>query len=197
LVGYVLTGGVACRAGFGKEPCAGGFGAIEGRVMKGHFERVTSVTAWRAQAAGVVLVVMMAGAMACSAGEIKGHDWPCTFVRQKIPDLEMPVVMDVENVYSFIIGSVTVKLERVAEGTYRGCSPLPVTCTFDLTLACSIEPTGVVPGEYSCSIDPAEIDAPGAVPTLCAEVTNARLAAAPAGKKSVRVATIRIRVTPR
>jgi hypothetical protein len=165
--------------------------------MKGHFERVTSAMACRAEAAGVVLAVIAAVTTACRAGEIKGHDWPCGFVRLTITDLEMPVVMDVENVYSFLIGSVTVKLERVEEGTYRGCSPLPVICTFDLTMTCSIEPTGVVPGEYSCSIEPPEISAPGGVATLCAEVTNARLDAAPAGKKSIRVATIRIRVTPR
>ena len=182
---------------FGKEPWAGGFGGIEGRVMKGHFERVTSVTACRAEAAGVVLVVMMAVTMACSAAEIKGHTWPCSFVRQTIPDLQIPVVMEVEQVFSFHIGPAVVILDRVSEGTYRGCSPLPVICSFDLTMACSIEPTGVVPGEYSCSIDPPEISAPMGMATLCAEVTNARLDDLPAGKKSLLVAMIKIRVTPR
>jgi len=166
-------------------------------MMKGHFERVTSVTACRAKAAGVVLVVIMALATACSALEIKGHDWPCTFLEQTIPDLEMPVVMDIEGVYRFFIGAAFVKLEQVGEGTYKGCSPLLVICTFDLTMTCSIEPTGVVPGDYSCSIDPPEISPPFGMATLCAEVSNARLDNLPAGRKSLLVAMIKIRVTPK
>ena len=165
--------------------------------MKGHFERVTSVTACRAQAAGVVLAVMMAATTVCRAGEIKTHDWPCNFSLLTITDLEIPVVMDIEKVYRFLITGAAVKLERVDEGTYKGCSTLVVTCTFDLTMSCSIEPTGIVPGEYSCSIDPPEISAPLGTATLCAEVTNARLDDLPAGQKSLLVAVIKIRVTPR
>ncbi len=165
--------------------------------MKGHSERGTSITACHAATAGAVLAVMMAVAMACSAGEIKTHDWPCVFVEQTIPDLEIPVVMDVVGVYKFLLGASAVRLERVDEGTYRGCSPLIVMCTFDLTVTCSIEPTGVVPGEYSCSVDPPDISPPFGMATLCAEVKNARLDNLPAGKKSLLVAMIKIRVTPR
>ena len=164
--------------------------------MKGHFGRVTGVRAHHA-AAGVALVLVTALEGARGAGEIKVHDWPCAFLKQTIPMLEIPVVMDVVEVYRFFVGAGTVRLEPVGGGTYRGCSPLTVTCTFDLTLTCSIEPTGVVPGEYSCSIDSPQIDAPFGVATLCAEVRNARLDNLPAGKKVLQVAVIRIRVTPR
>ncbi len=165
--------------------------------MTGHIERGTWVTACRAEAAGVVLAGMMAVTMTCRAGEIKAHDWPCAFSVQTIPDLEIPVVMDVVGVYRFFVGAQAIRLERVGEGLYKGCSPLMVMSTFDLTITCSIEPTGVVPGEYSCSVDPPEISAPLGVATLCAEVTNAQLGNLPAGKMSLLVAMIKIRVTPK
>jgi hypothetical protein len=165
--------------------------------MKGHIEQVGSVTASRAGATGAALVVMMAVATVCCAGEIKGHDWPCTFLTQTIPDLEMPVYMDVAEVYSFVIVASAVRLEQVDEETFSGCSQLVAICTFNLTLTCTIEPTGVVPGDYSCSVDPADIDAPFGTATLCAEVRNVRLDSLPAPNKALTVAMIRIRVTPR
>ncbi len=164
--------------------------------MKGHLERGASITAHFAATAGAVLLSMMAIAT-CSAQEIKGHDWPCVFTNQEIPDLEIPVVMDVVEVYKFLAGASSVRLERVDEDTYRGCSSLVVICTFDLTIDCTIEPTGVVPGDYSCSVDPPEISAPYGVATLCAEVKNARFDNLPAGKKVLQVAVIKIRVTPK
>jgi hypothetical protein len=136
-------------------------------------------------------------AMACSAGEIKGHDWPCAFSKLTLSDLHIRVVMDVEQVYQFFIAAPAVRLERVSEGTYTGSSTLTVTCTFDLTMTCSIEPTGVVPGDYSCSVNPAEISAPGGAATLTAELRNAQLGNLPAGKKSLVVARIKICVAPK
>ncbi len=145
----------------------------------------------------MALAVTLAMAMACSAQEIKVHDWPCAFSRLTITDLEIPVFMDIEKVYSFFAMPATIRLEEVDEGTYSGCSPLVVMANFDLTVTSSIEPTGVVPGEYSCSIDPPEIIAPLSTVTVCAEVKNAQLDNLPAGRRLLTVAVIKVRVAPK
>jgi len=164
--------------------------------MKGHFGRAIPPAARRADAAGVVLGVILTVAVTCGAGEVKRDKWPCAFVEKKIPDLQIPVVMDVPKIDRFSISGGTIQLTRVSEGTYQGCCTLTVTCTFDLTLFCSIEPTGIMPGDYSCSIDAPEISAPYGTARLCAEVHNAQTGNLPA-KDSVMVAVVKVRMAPR
>jgi hypothetical protein len=55
----------------------------------------------------------------------------------------------------------------------------------------------VVPGNYSCSVSPANIDAPGGTLTACAKITDADLSKVPGGTKGVHVANVTIRVVPR
>jgi len=162
--------------------------------MKGHFRRAIPPAARRAGAAGVVLGVVMVVAMTCGAGEIKRDQWPCAFVEKRIPDLKIPVVMDVPKIDSFSISGGSILLKRVSEGTYQGCCTLSVTCTFDLVLDCSIVPTGIVPGDYSCSIDHPEISPPHGTAKVCAEVHNAQTNNLPLSN-SVTVANIKVRLT--
>lgn len=165
--------------------------------MKGLLKQATPWRFRRAPAAGGSLAIILALAAVCGAGEIQKRDWPCNFKAQTIPILEVPVVMDLEVVYAFTIFGDAIRLQRVDERTYRGCTTLMVSCTFDLTLFCTIEPTGAMPGDYSCSIDTPEISAPFGTAQLCAEVRNARLDNLPADRKALRVATIKIRVLPK
>jgi hypothetical protein len=183
--------------GFGKDLLGGGSGRRKDRVMKGHTRRASAFAACRADAAGVILAIILALATICGAGEIKQHEWPCAFLAQTIPDLQIPVVMDVEKVYRFFVFGGAIRLTKVDETTYKGCTTLMVSCTFDLTLTCTIEPTRIVPGDYSCSIDAPDIIAPFGTAKLCAEVQNARVDSLPAGRTSVTVAIIRVRVTPK
>jgi hypothetical protein len=57
--------------------------------------------------------------------------------------------------------------------------------------------SAVVPGDYSCSVSPANIDAPGGTLTVCARITNADLSRVPGGTKNVHVANVTVRVIPR
>ena len=126
------------------------------------------------------------------AGEIKLHDWPQRFVVQNIPDVEVPVLMDIGLHFS-VKGRPKIRLRQVSSGTYTGCTPILVSCNTNAHLSASITPTGAVKGDYSCSMLNWNIDAPGGVAVVCAKVENAERCYAP----SVQVAVIKVRVTPR
>jgi hypothetical protein len=81
--------------------------------------------------------------------------------------------------------------------TYEGCTDLQVVTNFNLTLSCSITPTGAIAGQYSATIDGADIDVPGGTATVCAKLKNADLSGKPGGTKNVQVATVTIKVVPR
>jgi len=129
------------------------------------------------------------------AGEIKLHNWPTKFIPQEIA--EIPVVMDV----GFWVrikdqDKLKIKLNQVDIHTYSGCTDMVVQCNFDLTLSCSISPTGEVGGKYSCSINGADIFAPGGTAEVCATLKEANLGDQPGGSKNVKVATVKISVVP-
>jgi len=134
-------------------------------------------------------------AVAAQAGEIKYHSWPTTFVPMEIT--EIPVTMDVG--YWVQIkdqDKLNIKLAQVNVHTYEGCTDMVVKCNFDLSLSCSISANGNIPGDYSCSINGADIPAGGATATVCAKLTNADLGGQPGGTTNVQVATVTIWVVP-
>lgn len=146
------------------------------------------------------LLVAVAAVALLSAGvqggEIKIHEWPCKFIPQEVTAI--PVVMDV----GFWIeikdqDKLKIKLSQVSIHEFTGCTDIVIESNFNLRLSCAITPTGAVPGKWSCSVSPADIDAPGGTATVCATVKEADLSKTPGGSKNVLVATVSVRVIPR
>jgi hypothetical protein len=150
---------------------------------------------YRGKIAALALLALTA--TVAPAGELKIHNWPVTFVPQEIPGLEIPVLLDVGFWVDIVNQNDKIKLQQVNIHTYEGCLDLQVRCNFDLTLSCAIHPTNAIPGNYSCSIAGADVDAPGGIATLCAKLTNANLGSQPGGSKNVKVAVVTLRVVPR
>jgi len=143
----------------------------------------------------VAALLMLAGAV--QAGEIKTHNWPCEFIYQEIT--QIPVTMDI----GFWVrikdqNKLGIKLSQ-KEGSvhdFAGCTNMVVETNFAITLKCSITATGAVGGKYSCSVDPAEVQPPGATVKVCAELKDADLGAQAGGTKNVKVANVKILVKP-
>jgi hypothetical protein len=134
--------------------------------------------------------------VAAQAGEIKIHDWPCAFIAQEVTTI--PVVMDVG--YWIKVkdqDKLKIKLTQKSIHEYEGCTNMVVETNVNITLSCSISATGAVPGKWSCSVSPADVDAPGGTVSVCATVKEADLSKTPGGSKGVHVATVSIKVVPR
>jgi len=135
-------------------------------------------------------------AVAAQAGEIKQHSWPTTYVPMEIT--EIPVTMDVG--YWVAIqdqSKLSIKLQQKSIHTYEGCTDMTVKCNFNIKLSCSISKNNAVPGDYSCSVTPTDINTGGGVATVCAKLVNANLGSTPGGTNNVQVATVTIKVVPR
>ncbi len=128
-------------------------------------------------------------------GELKLHHWPMSAPRAT-PVHDIPVFMDVADTSTCWVTGTPVKLLPVGYRTFEGCSTVLVQCSIDVTLTCSIVPTGVVPGTYSASLTASDIDAPGGSTRLCVRLTDAHPAGEP-GRTNVQVATVTIRVCAR
>jgi hypothetical protein len=135
------------------------------------------------------------------AGEIKYHEWPSMPVPQEITTI--PVQMDVG--YWIRItnqNDLKIVLRQEAIHTYSGCTPMTVETNSNLTFSTSIakvikDGNAVVPGDYTSSVSPADVDAPGGVLSVCAKLTNADLSRVPGGTKGVHVANVTVKVVPR
>jgi len=139
--------------------------------------------------------------VAAQAGEIKYHEWPCAPIAQEITTI--PVVMDVG--YWVRIkdqDKLKITLKQDSIHSYSGCTNMTVETNSCLTFSCSIAKVSkdgsvVVPGDYGCSVSPANINAPGGTLTACATLANADLGKVPGGTKGVHVANVTIKVVPR
>ncbi len=140
-----------------------------------------------------LLVALLAAA--APAGQIKVHQWPTKFIPQEVTSI--PVVMDVGYWMEIVNQNVKIKLVQINIHTYEGCVDLKVRTNFNLTMSASITPTGAISGNYSCSIEEPDVDAPGGDRTVCAKLRNANLSGQPGGSRNVHVATVTIRVVPR
>ena len=131
-----------------------------------------------------------------SAGEIKFHRWPATFLPQEV--VTVPVVMDIG--YYVAIedqDNLQIKLQQTSINTYRGCTDVRVRTNFDMALSCDIQPTGAVGGDFSCSVTPADLSVPGGEVEVCARLEDADLVNVPGGTRNVQVAVVTIKVVPR
>jgi hypothetical protein len=146
----------------------------------------------------VAAVAMLA--VVAQAGELKVHDpWPTGgWIPQEIPDFTIPVRVDIGYwVHVKDQGNVKIKMGQDSYHTYSGCDTMDIECNFNLTLSVSIQSKGVVGGNYSCSVNPANVDSPGGQVTVCAELKNAKLGDVSGGSKNVHVADIKVKVVPR
>jgi hypothetical protein len=145
----------------------------------------------------VAMAVVALLAVSVQAGEIKLHNWPCTFVSVEITSI--PVVMDV-GYWVKIKDQDKLKIKLVQDETdihkFKGCVDMVVENNFNIVLSCSISATGAVPGDYSCSVDPANVPTGGATVKVCATLTNADLKGTTGNSKDVQVATVKIKVKP-
>jgi hypothetical protein len=141
-------------------------------------------------------VVALLG-VSVQAGEIKLHEWPCSFVSVEITSI--PVVMDV-GYWVKIKDQDKLKIKLVQDTAdihkFSGCTNMTVENNFNLVFSCSISATGAVPGDYSCSVDPANLAAGGGTVKVCATLKNADLSKTPGNSKDVQVATVKIKVKP-
>jgi len=136
-------------------------------------------------------------AVSVNAGEIKLHEWPCTFVSVEITSI--PVVMDV-GYWVKIKDQDKLRIKLIQDEAdihkFVGCTDMTVENNFNVVFSCSISATGAVPGEYSCSVDPANLPAGGGVVKVCATLKKADLSKTPGNSKDVQVATVKIKVKP-
>jgi len=147
------------------------------------------------------VALMVLAAAVAQGGEIKFHEWPCAPIPQEIATI--PVVMDVG--YWIRIkdqDKLRIKLRQDSIRAYSGCTSMVVEPNSCLPFSCSIakvvkDGTTVVPGTYSCSVSPANVDAPGGTLSVCAKITDADLSKGPGGMKDVHVANVTVRVVPR
>jgi len=147
------------------------------------------------------VAVLAVLAVAAQAGEIKYHEWPTAPVPQEITTI--PVVMDVG--YWVRIkdqDKLKIVLKQDAIHDYSGCTNATVETNTSLKFSVSIskvkkDGSDVVPGDYSASVSPADIDAPGGTLTICAKIAKADLGKVPGGSKGVHVGNVKVTVVPR
>jgi len=147
----------------------------------------------------VVAAVLLAAA--AQAGEIKYHEWPMAPIPQEITTI--PVTMDIG--YWVRIkdqDALKIVLAQDSIHSYSGCTSMVVETNSSLTFSATITKVSkdgnvVVPGDYSTSVSPANIDAPGGTLSVCAKLANADLSKVPGGTKGVHVANVTVKVVPR
>ncbi|MGD8499220.1 MAG: hypothetical protein PVJ86_01150 [Phycisphaerales bacterium] len=112
----------------------------------------------------------------------------------------IPVTIDV-GMYVEILDceKLSIKLEPVTSETYQGCTDIRIRSNFNLELGCDVEPTGNVPGDYSCSIDepkvPLTLYGMLAVRKICVSADNVKFGYVAPGF-DVHVADVTITVKP-
>lgn len=146
--------------------------------------------------------IALAGMLAATglAGGSKSWRWPMRhgYFPQEV--CKIGVWIDI-GYWIYIVDQGNLKLEQTDINTYKACRDLEVKCNFDVVLDCTISPTGTVAGDYTCSLHPDYVCAPGAPPhtepTLYVELKNADFSTHRGGSKNVHVATVTITVVPR
>jgi hypothetical protein len=145
----------------------------------------------------IALAVVALLAVSAQAGEIKSHEWPCTFVSLEITSI--PVVMDV-GYWIKIKDQDKLKIKLIQDELdihkFKGCCDMVVESNFNAALSCSVDKTGAVPGDYSCSVDPSSVLAGSTTVQVCCELVKADLSKTTGGSKDVQVATVKIKVKP-
>ena len=112
----------------------------------------------------------------------------------------IPVVMDIGMYVEILdVQSLSIKLKQVEFETYEGCTEIKIKSNFDLELGCKVKPTGMVQGEYSCSIDnpkvPFDLSENVVVRNVCVKAEKVKILYTAPGL-DVHVADVTITVMP-
>lgn len=112
----------------------------------------------------------------------------------------IPVKMDIGMYVEILdVQKLSIKLQQVEFETYEGCTEIRIKSNFDLELVCKIKPTGMVPGEYSCSIDNPKVHLDLSenvtVRNVCVKAEKVKILYAAPGS-DVHVADVTITVIP-
>lgn len=145
----------------------------------------------------VAMAVVALLSVGVQAGEIKTHDWPCTFVALEITSI--PVTMDI-GYYVRIKDQDKLKIKLVQDEQdihkFTGCTNMVVETNFKCVLSASISKTGAIAGDYAVSLDTTTCEVGSTTVKVCATLTNANLTGQLAGTNDVQVATVKIKVKP-
>jgi hypothetical protein len=112
----------------------------------------------------------------------------------------IPVMMDVGTYVEILdIEKLSIKLKQVDFETFEGCTEIRIRNNFDLELGCIVEPTGLVPGKYSCWIDdkkvPLELSNDFRVRKVCVKAEKVKLLYTAPGI-DVHVADVTVTIVP-
>ena len=112
----------------------------------------------------------------------------------------IPVVMDIGMYVEILdVRSLSIKLKQVEFETYEGCTEIRIKSNFDLELGCMVKSTGMVPGEYSCSIDnpkvPLDLSENVVVRKVCVKAEKVKILYTAPGL-DVHVADVTVTVMP-
>lgn len=131
-----------------------------------------------------------------NAGEIFIPTFPTAYIPQELTDI--PVLMDIG--YFVLVrdqDKLQIKLQPTGVQEYEGCTDVEIEANFDLRLSCEIASNGAIQGDYSCSVTPNLLDAPGGTVAVCAKLVDASLLDVVGGTTDVQVATVTLKVAPR
>lgn len=141
---------------------------------------------------------VLAGEVKVEAVNIPAYKgWPGHWVCDKVKVCDIDVIMCIPY-WIHIEDQDPIKLTQVTIHEWSGCKTTAVDCNFDATLSCYVTAVTGVVGEWSCSIDPANIPACGCETTICVTVKKLDLKSLPGEptENDVKVATLTIEVIP-
>jgi len=164
----------------------------------------------------IVVVALMAGTLMAdwefsdknAERKDESYNWPAEYMYQDI--CVIPVEMDV-GFWVKIEKCQDKKIELIQNKIheYSGCVDVKVFTNVNVQFTCSIaaldaagNETGDkalmrIPGKYSCSVSPTDIDAPGGTVSVCASLKEADLTAQAGGTNNLKVAVVHLQVRPR
>jgi hypothetical protein len=158
----------------------------------------------------IVVVALMAGTLMAdwefadknAERKDESYNWPAEYIFQDI--CVIPVEMDIGFWVKIVkCQDKKIELQQTKIHEYSGCVDVEVQTNVNVEFQCSIakveqEGIGVkVPGDYSCSVNPSTVDAPGGTITICAKIVKADLTKLVGGTCNVHVANVTLKVRPR
>ena len=149
----------------------------------------------------LIAVAILAIAMPVVAGDLKVHDWPCSYQPQTVTTID--VVLDV-GYYIHIVNQDPIKVSQDSSGsdnpytTYYGCFNSDVDTNFNATLTASVAGTSDAGGDWSVVSGASHDVVPGAANPIevCVRGKNVDISALTGGATSVKVAEITFKAVP-